>query len=264
MDLSGKTIQETYNEVIQEATSKADWYKRKKPLKRIASKIIRAASIVLIGLGGLFPIIKDIDGYDISNWGYYTIAIAGVLLFLDKFFGFSSGWIRYITTEMNIRQKISAFELQWEIETSKAQLCEDQPAGKYNCKTTTQLLTMLKNFLSQIDELVKEETGVWASEFQTNMAELQKLADSKVKSLQPGNVRITITNWAQVKNNYPDVSVMLGMQSEKLLGSETLLTNIAPGTYTIMLVNMPDNKVIETLTVTVNAGQTTDKEITLP
>ena len=100
----------------------SEWYlKHQKWMKRL-SKLIRLLAIILFGLGGLIPMINALllenqSDLRIMNLSYIAIATAGTLLLLNKFFGFSSGWIRFITTQMEIKRMITEFELRWKIET---------------------------------------------------------------------------------------------------------------------------------------------------
>lgn len=188
-----ETIAETYIKVIEQAKSAAIWYKNNIKDKRRYSRGIRMISIILFGLGGIIPLINALilenkGEYTILNLGYIAIALAGTLLLLDKFFGFSSGWIRYITTEMEITKKTKEFELRWKIETYGKNLA-DLPEEE-----AKELLRMLADFLLMVEEIVKEETSSWAMEFQNNMAELQKSINNKVETSMPGNIKVNLNN----------------------------------------------------------------------
>src|SRR5438445_4629050 len=99
-------VEKKYLEVITAAQAQAKWYSlRRIDIKRW-SRGIRFLSILLVGLGGIFPLVRSISGQDVTNWGYITIAAAGTLLFIDRFFGFSSAWIRYTTTQMEIYTQV--------------------------------------------------------------------------------------------------------------------------------------------------------------
>lgn len=258
-----KDIANAYDDVIKKAKSSAEWYTQPRKIKKNISKIIRASSIVLIGVGGLFPIIGVVsygegNTIDLSNGGYYTIAVAGILLFLDKFFGFSSGWIRYITTEMEIRRQIDLFEIQWEIERSKTALCPDTDFG---CERATELLQMLKDFTAQIGQLVKQETESWASEFQDSIMELQKLADSKAKSQKPGDLSLTISNYHTLTDKTGLTVSIQGRDTQHIQGEQVLIRNLSPGNYHLQIKR--NNTVINTMNVSIAAGEMTGKIIEL-
>lgn len=187
------TIEETYTKVIQHANNTSNWYKVNIKAKRKYSRGIRLTSIILFGLGGIIPLINALilenkGETTILNLGYIAIAFAGTLLLLDKFFGFSSGWIRYITTEMEITKKTKEFELRWRIETYRKNLAELPE------EEAKELLRMLADFLVMVEEIVTEETSSWALEFQSNMAELQKSINTKVETSMPGSIKVILTN----------------------------------------------------------------------
>lgn len=198
------TITSTYEEVLAKANGSAAWYvKNQKWMKRL-SKIIRLLSIVLFGLGGLIPMINSLllenqSDLKIVNLGYIAIAIAGTLLLVDKFFGFSSGWIRFITANMEIERMIVEFEMRWKIETFGKDLENiSEEEGKI-------MLTLLMDFVFQINEVMKQETNSWVSEFQSNLAELQESISNKTASTLPGNIKVNITN----TKNYDNLKIRL-------------------------------------------------------
>jgi hypothetical protein len=109
-------VNKKFESVVNDATGSKSWYKNKRAGTRKWSRGIRFCSIILIGLGGIFPLVgKNWEkwGIDLTPWGYITIAIAGIILFIDRFFGFSSAWIRYTSTEMEITRQLNDFESGW-------------------------------------------------------------------------------------------------------------------------------------------------------
>jgi hypothetical protein len=194
-----ESIQETYDKTIEKAINASTWYRVNIKGKRKSSRGIRFFSIMLFGLGGIIPLINAIIlenkwQMSILNYGYIAVAFAGTLLLLDKFFGFSTAWIRYIKAEMDISKKTKEFELKWKIETygKNLELLPEEEAKE--------LLRMLSDFLMTIEEIVMEETNKWEMEFQTNISELQKSIDSKVETSTPGSIKVTLTNISNHKN----------------------------------------------------------------
>ena len=56
------------------------------------------------------------------------------------------------------------------------------------------MLTVLMDFIFQINEVMKQETNSWLSEFQSNLAELQKSISNKTASSTPGNIKVNLAN----------------------------------------------------------------------
>ncbi|HMH23679.1 MAG TPA: SLATT domain-containing protein [Puia sp.] len=251
-------VKQKYIEVITGAQSQAKWYSSRRVSIKRWSRGIRFLSILLVGLGGIFPLIRSVSGHDVTNWGYITIAAAGTLLFVDRFFGFSSAWIRYTTTEMEIYKQVKEFESRWQIESLKGSggglaLTPDK---------AVELLTVLKDFSAQIDELVKQETNAWATEFQTNIAELQKLTQAKLDMLKPGSVRIKIGNTA----GYTNIGIKIdGIFRKKSPGSETLLDNLSPGPHEISITgDKGGNTQTVTAVVETEANKLATLEVVMP
>jgi hypothetical protein len=255
-----KLLDETFEKTIEAANKEADWYNRKKSAKSTWSKIIRFSSIILIGLGGIFPLVSKIGSFEhVSDWGYVCIALAGTLLFLDRFFGFSSGWVRYITTEFEIRKQVKDFEMRWKIEMSRLDLCEEQ----LTCDKMIQMLTMLKDFSAAIDELIRQETNTWATEFQNNISELQKIASAKMEEFRPGFIKVIVKN----KTAYKDILIKVdGIDRKVLVGAEALIDNITPGPHTVIAEGEKTGgeKIAATTIVSVEANKIVTAELIMP
>ena len=255
------TLQELYNTIISEANVKAQWYADKKRPISFASRAIRLWSILLVGLGGLFPLVgaasgSDILGYDVTNWGYIAIAMAGTLILLDRFFGYSSAWVRYLTTEMEIRRQIKEFEMKWNIENYGLDLQNiDPPKAK-------ELLKMLMDFSSFVDEMVKQETQNWATEFQTNIAELQKIINTKLETTNSGAIKVIGSNL----QTYSSLKVKIDSLSFVEMTAPTfLLRGVAPGYHLITICGEVHGTRVEAAdTVTVESGKMAAIEIKMP
>ncbi|TXE06717.1 SLATT domain-containing protein [Algoriphagus aquimarinus] len=252
-----ETIEETFINTIQEANNASNWYKVNIKAKRKYSRGIRLTSIILFGLGGIIPLINALilenkGETTILNLGYIAIAFAGTLLLLDKFFGFSSGWIRYITTEMEITKKIKEFELRWKIETygkNLAVIPEEE---------AKELLSMLADFIIMIKEIVKEETSAWALEFQTNMAELQKSINNKIETTIPGSIKVTLSNISDYKNLKIKLNNMGSLDVKRKI---YFFQGVPPGYHVISLIgeNIATNQLFESAEVVLaEAGKLTE------
>jgi hypothetical protein len=152
------------------------WYFQKKIWKRRMSTALRVASILLFTLGGLIPLVKaswpgaptSAAGLDFGQLGYLLIALGGAAIAFDRFFGYSSGWIRYITTEMAIERSIDEFRLDWA--RSIASLRGVGPTAEQ----VDQLMQLAKTFALSVRAQVEQETKAWVLEFQSNLSDLEK------------------------------------------------------------------------------------------
>lgn len=167
------------NYVEEEAKGLIQWYYDKKRWKSRMSSGIRLLSIVFFSVGGLVPLIKATfsaasiaavvpNSLDFGQLGYLIIAVGAGLIALDKFFGYSSGWIRYITTALAIERSIDEFRLEWARATAALQ--GNQPTAEQ----LDRLLQLCKDFAVSVRSQVEQETKAWVLEFQSNLADLEK------------------------------------------------------------------------------------------
>lgn len=104
----GKIISELavlYKMTEEDTQNTINWYLDKKRWKSRMSQWLRALAILFGALGTLCPVWPaDIKIFDIETVkvGYVLYAVAASFLATDKFFGFSSSWMRMIQTELRI------------------------------------------------------------------------------------------------------------------------------------------------------------------
>src|SRR5207302_5189632 len=113
------------------AAKSTQWYWKNKGSKAFWSQVIRFLVWALAAVGGLLPIIGGISSTSLPNntttinlnnglWASLLLGIAAALIGLDKGFGFSSGWARYVLTATNIRKALEEFRLDWTALRAKA------------------------------------------------------------------------------------------------------------------------------------------------
>ena len=186
--LSWKTeadIETSINALYRYAEAMADesihWYWKAKRSNARWSRFLRVGAIGFAALGGLAPIVSSLDWFSqsshlIGQLGYISLGLAAACVGFDKFFGFSSGWMRYVLTAMIQQEALSAFRLDWAI--LSAQLGEKT----LNIDEVKPMIQRVKDFVQQIDQSVEQETEAWAAEFQTNLANIDRVAQSRDQS----------------------------------------------------------------------------------
>jgi hypothetical protein len=168
------------------AQKQIDWYYAKMKRKAKMSSTLRFAAILLFVLGGLVPIIKatlpdsTIKGipFDFGQAGYLLIGVAAGCVGLDRFFGYSTGWIRYTTTAMAIEKSLEEYRLEWVLNMSK--VGGNLPAGPQ----LEQLIQTCATFSLAIKSQVEQETKAWVTEFQSNLTQLEKDLQTKVDEVK--------------------------------------------------------------------------------
>jgi SMODS and SLOG-associating 2TM effector domain 2 len=88
-----------------------EWYLKAKRPKQASARAVRGGSILLAALAGILPMLSQMPGSSIAPiWASVALALATAFVLLDRFFGFSSAWMRYITTELHLQQMLDEFQ----------------------------------------------------------------------------------------------------------------------------------------------------------
>ncbi|HEY3495768.1 MAG TPA: SLATT domain-containing protein, partial [Polyangiaceae bacterium] len=172
-----------YEYVVRASMRSEEWYWKNKTWKARGSHFVRWTAVVLTGLAailpvsiqaGLFPglgtwlgahgIIKQLDSGLLSS---FLIAISAGLVAFDRASGLSSGWARYVLTGAAIRSACEEFRMDWM--ALRSQL--EDPAKP---EQIAALIQRAKTFRMAVEGLVMKETQEWATEFQNNLAEMEK------------------------------------------------------------------------------------------
>src|SRR4051794_31207936 len=107
--------------VVDQAQKQIEWYWTKKTAKVQMSMSLRFLAIVLVVFGGLVPILKAVlpatliarFPFDFGQCGYLLIGVAAGCAGLDRFFGYSTGWIRYVAAAMAMEKSLEEFRFEW-------------------------------------------------------------------------------------------------------------------------------------------------------
>lgn len=189
-----------------EAQKAIGWYLKNKQWKSRLSRFIQFGAIALTAAGGIAPVVNRIVGtsptFDSGLWATLSVGLAASLIGLDKAFGFSSGWARYVLAATSIHKALDEFRLDWAslyAEMSQPPKTEQVAA----------LIQRAKEFISTVEGFVLQETKEWIAEFQTNIAQLEKDVKAQVDALKaqreqavqtrdaanrPGAIELTVPN----------------------------------------------------------------------
>lgn len=157
------------------------WYAGEKKRKQWPAKLLRALAILAMALAGIIPILteiyKDAQGAPLISpaWASVSLAVAGTLVLFDRFFGLSTGWLRFIDAMMQIRREITAFDL--DIAVFKA----DRPADGSDPAAVDKVFERCRELVDQVNAVIIDETGEWNREFRDALKHL----DEKMKKREP-------------------------------------------------------------------------------
>jgi conflict system pore-forming effector with SLATT domain len=252
-----ESLAEIYLYVIREAANSAGWYWKYKTSKSLWSRIIRFLVWALAGVAGLLPVVgallaaskKTLLGVSFSSglWASLLLGIAGALLGLDKGFGFSSAWARYVLTATNISKSLEEFRLDWTLLRAKA------GSPLTTIQQVTPLIERAKQFRAEAESLVLQETKDWVTEFQSTMAQLEKDVSAQISELKAqvdktrqeqeaaskgGALQVTVQNMHKVVAG--TLRIVVIDNTNKTIFDEALASNtwskfLSPGFYLVSL-----------------------------
>ena len=182
--------------IEERAIGTIHWYLKKKSAPQRWSQWARGFAILLATLGGMAPLISgamppngSVNALSLDRFGYLFIAAAAAILMTDRFFGFSSSWMRYMTAQMALQRALEKFQLSWGV--WQIQVGNNGSGGAAAVALPAELannaVTLLLNFQAEISELVYREFQLWITEFKEQLANLQS-AVSKGKDRQRGGI----------------------------------------------------------------------------
>ena len=274
------SLRELLKYVEQEAQKATNWYWRNKRPKSFLSRSIQFLAVVLTSAAAIVPIIGELSKSDtLKNalWASLLVGLAAALLGLDKAFGFSSGWARYVMAATNVRKSLEEFRMDWAALIAKA--CPNPTPEQAEA-----LIQRAKEFRMTVEGLVLQETKDWVTEFQNNLAQLEKDVTAQLTALkaqnekavqardaatQPGSIQLTVPN--ADKPDSSTIQVRLEgsagvIADEAVIGSKTWVRlNLVPGQYRLTINAMASGKPVSvTAAVIVKPGEIAQAQIALP
>lgn len=151
-----------FRQAEQNALATIDWYLWKKTVKSRWSRILRAGAIILAVGGGVVPLVHAARPSLIAaEWGYVVLAVSAGCVLFDRYFGFTSSWMRYMRAQARLHRVLVLAQADWATASLRAkdgQAVEDV------------LIPIIREFIRDIAETVEGETDEWAIEL-TNQSE---------------------------------------------------------------------------------------------
>lgn len=250
------------------ASQSISWYAGHKRKKALCSRWLRFAAILLTTLGGLAPILGSLGwqqigvpkttlALNVGQLGYFFLALAAACVGFDRFFGFSSGWMRYITTMMSLERALSAFRFEWAMMAAKFGK-EDPTADQVQA-----MIQRLKEFLAAVDAQVDQETQAWVSEFRTSLADIEKSAKTQSEGARPGAINITVTNGMETEDGF--ALSLDGMEITRVRGTKYQIGYVPPGPHKIEVAGTIKGEQLDASElVNVDPGAVTNATLALP
>jgi hypothetical protein len=265
-----ESLEKVRRQLVEDARVAADWYAGGRRRKKQFGLLSRFLAIVLVAVAGLFPIFVSIPvttdppADTLSPlWASLAVGLAALLVGLDRFMGWSSGWIRYITAELAIRGVLRDFEIDWQVRRA---------AWHGNAPTAEQVAELLavgREFALRVHTLVAEETAAWATEFQANLRQLDdavRAAEVEQRtareSAKPGALNLVVSNAAEMAQGwYLSVN---GGPARVYMGPRASIARLVPGLHHLRVSGVVGGvERVSELTAEVPPGAVTTAEIAL-
>jgi hypothetical protein len=139
------------------------WYASRRRAKKHWARLLRAGAILLGSAAAVIPILSQIftsDGTPAISpgWAGACLVVAAALIALDRFFGFSESWMRFMAAEQKLARLRHGLQYAWNAQTTRL---GDPPADT----EVTALLTLAGDFVLAVDDAVADETAEWIKDF---------------------------------------------------------------------------------------------------
>jgi hypothetical protein len=190
--------------------------------------------------------------------------VAATMILLDKFYGFSSGWMRYVTTYQEIQSNLDEFRVNWRKQILK--LNSNKPP------TDEQILAVydfLAAFLKSINDSVRNETQAWVTEFKGVLSEIDKTVEAQkaaamalTKTTPNGGINILLQDY----DTLDDLrwTVQLDNRSPEMREgqSSAAIPQLEPGLYRLRVAGQRKGKpVAAEYAVIVKSGEVYEQKI---
>jgi len=165
----------TVEQLLTKTINTIEWYWKGKGVKRWWATCLRFISLLIAGAGAALPIIDSIEICCIRDglgfkYSVLFFVIAGAINLFDRFFGLSSGWMRYTLTAMKMEEMLQAFSIDI------AEIIHKETPDRGGL-----ILEKSKELSKDTYSALIDETAEWASEFKKSIADIEKLIKSKSK-----------------------------------------------------------------------------------
>jgi low affinity Fe/Cu permease len=174
-----QSLEIIYVYAVGVASQTINWYLSARRSKKRWAQRLRVGAIVMVAIAGILPVLSQITDEGSSviiqpAWATVALTIAVALVALDRFFGFSSAWARYMATGQAIAAALNQFKLDWQKSTCQIE-------GQVEQETISQLLSLAQQLLVKTDELIQKETSQWVKEFRETLTDIEHSAQARGK-----------------------------------------------------------------------------------
>lgn len=155
---------------VSAAISARGWYWNRQGFKGVVGKLHRGAALVLATAAGLLPLLSPFFPARLdraADVGYVLLVAAGGAVALDKFFGFSTAYVRYVGAATSLDSRLAKFHVAWfGFEASLGGKAPDDAR-------LTEATGLVAQLVADVRTLIESETATWAREFNGELARVE-------------------------------------------------------------------------------------------
>jgi hypothetical protein len=256
--------------VVQRCQTAIRWYFHRSRYRRIGCRLFRVSAILLTAFAGLLPLINSlhqssridalltvpaaavsietVEAAPEMNrlavyrpllnplWSALALALVAALLALDRFYGATSGWVRYILTAQQLTTALDEFQVDYETQRLGWGWPEPTPE-----QAQAALVTM-QAFLARVNSAVQDETMAWATEFTEALKQLETQTRGAGFSPPEAALQITVKNGDKCEE--PWTLTVGSSAQESRLGREASV-KVPPGMYVVRITGMIGGKAVQ-------------------
>jgi hypothetical protein len=162
------TAETLYRWTEAAAISTLNWYLTEKKSKARWSRTLRVFSVVFITAGTLAPLISvGTNNTQYAFWGYPVLGLGAASIGLDRAFGFSSSWMRYLGAAAALQKMLIEYQLNW------AGLTGSWTGSAPHVNQMHEAIKEITRFAAKLSLLVADETENWITDFRGHVSRLE-------------------------------------------------------------------------------------------
>ena len=181
-------------------------------------------------------------------------------MLLDRYFGYSTGWMRYILAMQAIEKAREVFRLDW---TAILRLMSaTTPGTAEHLEVVDRMIQRVRAVIIEIKERSERETQDWITEFQSSLSQLEKDIKTQQEANRPGGIDVEVTDGRKADT---PVEIMLdGMTADRFVGTTGSIGFVSPGMHRITARGQKSGKDFSSsIMLNVNGGQIASAKLTL-
>jgi hypothetical protein len=149
-----------------------EWYAAKRRAKRPWGRALRVGAIALGAVAAILPVISEIYSGDgrppvAPAWSTVALILAATLIGLDRYFGFSAAWMRFMAAELRLARRRHEFEYKWQAQ--KVRVGTD-----VSDEELATFLDLSGELTRAVDQTVSDETEGWIEEFRSSLDRVEQ------------------------------------------------------------------------------------------